>query len=265
MKYRVIYCIIIPYTHTLLRVCAPDPYGFGAPFNMKKKVKVRIYVDFLNYFWGVARAYGLYWVNIEKLFLDLIKTKIPNAEVEQIIIFNAMLKGRLANFQSTYLKALKSQSKNLLIVKGYHKSVRKRGKLVENGKVTKKTGQIQFYEEKKTDVNIGTYIMKDAYEENDKFGIAAIVSNDSDLATPLYFKRKKRQSIFLILPRPTPSKRFPAKKIPRELRILSSPQIRIPFIAKERLKSRPLPNKAGKFNNPGDDKWFKKKSKKYNN
>jgi len=42
---------------------------------------------------------------------------------------------------------------------------------------------VQSFEEKKTDVNIATYLLKDAYEGN--VDVAVVISNDSDLCEPL--------------------------------------------------------------------------------
>ncbi|MCZ0933526.1 MAG: NYN domain-containing protein, partial [Oligoflexia bacterium] len=72
----------------------------------------------------------------------------------------------------------------------------------ENGeyKEGKEIGVISKWEEKESDVNIAVHIVSDAFK--DEFDSGVLVSNDTDLKTPLrYVKENLKKSVGIISPR----------------------------------------------------------------
>ena len=58
---------------------------------------------------------------------------------------------------------------------------------------------ISKWEEKESDVNIATHLMEDGYEN--KYECAVLISNDTDLKTPLLrVKRKLKKTVGIISP-----------------------------------------------------------------
>ena len=75
---------------------------------------------------------------------------------------------------------------------------------VPNGVVA----EIQTMVEKGSDVNLAAHLLNDAWK--DLFDVAAVISNDSDLATPINMvKTDRRKIIFIVCP--------PAQKVARDL------------------------------------------------
>ena len=58
--------------------------------------------------------------------------------------------------------------------------------------------QVTFYEEKGTDVNLASYLLRDAYKN--KFSASLIVSGDADLVTPIRFAHEAGQHIKILIP-----------------------------------------------------------------
>ena len=246
-------------TPTLAGVGAPGPRIWG-PFLKKDKVRIRIYVDFLNYLNGAPKKYEIFWVDLEKLFLTLVKEKIPNAEIERITIFNAMLSGTPAKYQDLYLNASVKHSDKLFIDNGYHKKVSKIGKVDEPGSLWHKLKfSFNTQEEKQTDGNIIAQMVHEAHTESDMFDIAVLVSNDTDLARALKIKQELNQRVILISPTAISTRDNPIK-IPTALGRYVPPEDRILGITKKNLLENLLPDKIYNYKKPGVKSWFIKDS-----
>ena len=76
-----------------------------------------------------------------------------------------------------------------------------------------KTVQVMKSEEKGSDVNIATYLLVDAFD--DDYEAAVVVSNDSDLAEPIRLVRQKfRKKVVILHPcRPGRSRSFELRKV----------------------------------------------------
>lgn len=73
------------------------------------------------------------------------------------------------------------------------------------GDVQLKYAEVVKTEEKGSDVNLATHLMKDAYQND--FEVAVVVSNDSDLQEPIKIVRKDlRKKVGVINPHRHPSR-----------------------------------------------------------
>lgn len=164
-----------------------------------------VYIDGFNLYFGALRATKYRWLNVA----NLCKIMLPKNEVLEIKYFTALVKPRPHDEQQpvrqqAYLRALKT-IKNLSIIYGHflsHKVMMPRaettGKKLEYVKVIKT-------EEKGSDVNIATHLLNDAY--HNKYDIAAIVSNDSDLTEPIRIViRELKKGVGIINPHKHPSR-----------------------------------------------------------
>ena len=103
--------------------------------------------------------------------------------------------------QDIYLRAIKTIS-NVEIIFGKFKKRQIKGFLCsfsERKRLKKEIVEISKWEEKKSDVNIATHIVSDAYKN--KFDCAVLISNDTDLTPPLlHIKQNLKKLVIIISP-----------------------------------------------------------------
>ncbi len=168
---------------------------------MKKTI---VYIDGFNLYYRIK--YTPYkWLNIQKLsqsYLDL-----KQNEIIKIKYFTAKVKRKSFDpsnviRQHIYLRALRTLP-NLEIIFGQFKERQVRGilcDLEDKEKLKKDTVRIKKREEKESDVNIASHIIADAYEN--EYDCAVLMSNDTDLKTPLkYVREKLKKQVGVISPR----------------------------------------------------------------
>ena len=144
-------------------------------------MRLCVYVDGFNLYYGCLKDTPYRWLNLFQLCTFL----FPRDEIVSIKYFTAPIKIRdndtdhdRPNRQQIYLRALRTIS-NLEIIEGTFLSHIVQMKLAHsNGYAT-----VIKSEEKGTDVNIAAHLMNDA--RVGVFEKAVIISNDSDLVTPI--------------------------------------------------------------------------------
>ena len=216
---------------------------------MKKTI---IYIDGFNLYYRLKDT-PYKWLNLKKLSEFYLHPKQNN--IIEIKYFTALVKRNSNNNtniikQNIYLRAIRTIP-NLNIIFGQFKKRHmtglkchyKNGRYIEGSQLV----TISKWEEKESDVNIATYIVADASQ----YDCAVLVSNDTDLKTPLkYVKENLKKSIGIISPR---------REIHKELLDASNFQKRI---SNEALKQCQFPEKMkddkGSFFCP--PKWKKTES-----
>jgi len=163
-------------------------------------MQIRVYIDGCNLFYGRlkstsdkginAKRRKLRWFNPDVLVKQFLP---PNTEIEKIYFYIADIKARYLGDKSPlrqqeYYKALMTLS-NIQIVKGryaQHRTYMSKYPITliahsDGSKI--ETVQVLKTEEKRSDVNIASHIVRDACL--DRFDMAILVSNDSDLLEPM--------------------------------------------------------------------------------
>lgn len=160
-----------------------------------------VYVDGFNLYYGCLKGTPHKWLNLETLFDQL----LPKNQVQHIHYFTARVEARpgdpdVAVRQQTYLRALATLSRvtihygtflsspvraPVLECRPDGKPLRQSGKLVVKRKPTGAVVMewVHKTEEKGSDVNLAAHLLRDALK-----GVspcAVVVSNDSDLLTPI--------------------------------------------------------------------------------
>ncbi|MEA1986399.1 MAG: NYN domain-containing protein [Candidatus Marinimicrobia bacterium] len=139
-----------------------------------KKIRVVAYVDGFNLYFGMRAAnFDKYkWLNIKLLIKNLLHS---NQELKEIKYFTSRISNNpdKEKRQTTYIEALES-----IGIKIYYGHYQK--SIIECRKCGNKWVK---FNEKMTDVNIATQMLKDAY--NDKYNMAMLISGDSDLIPPI--------------------------------------------------------------------------------
>jgi uncharacterized LabA/DUF88 family protein len=149
-------------------------------------MKVNVYIDGFNLYYGCLKNSPYLWLDVNKMCRLL----FPHDEIVKIKYFTAPIKIRddndpdRANRQQIYLRALRTIP-NLEIIEGIFLSHVVTMKLASGKGYT----QVIKSEEKGTDVNIATHLLHDAYKLS--FERAVVISNDSDLVTPIQIVTKE--------------------------------------------------------------------------
>lgn len=145
--------------------------------SAKTSSRCMVYIDGFNLYFGLKSKNWkkYYWLDMELLALNLAKSR----QLIGVKYFTAKVKNLGDNTKSqrqrVYLKALKSHCKNLEIIQGHY---------LLKPRQCRNCGDVWIQaEEKKTDVNIATHLLMDAF--HDEYDTAIIVSADSDLIPPI--------------------------------------------------------------------------------
>lgn len=164
-------------------------------------MKVNVYVDGFNLYYGAVKGTPYRWLNIAALCHWL----LPNDPVHQIKYFTALVHPRPQDpdqriRQQTYLRALETIP-NLSIIYGFF--------LVHEVMMplaAPATGYAKVIktEEKGSDVNLATHLLMDGFHND--YEMAVVISNDSDLLLPIqYVTGTLKKPVGLLNPQKHPS------------------------------------------------------------
>ena len=139
--------------------------------------RVNVYIDGFNFYYGVVRNTPYKWLDFRKLSEGLVRDE---DRVHRIRYFTARVKDDAAASarQNTYMRAL-ATIPGLSIHEGRF--------LTHSVTLPRTDGngmcEVDRTEEKGSDVNLASYLLFDAFDED--FDTALVVSNDSDLVFPV--------------------------------------------------------------------------------
>jgi hypothetical protein len=147
------------------------------------------YVDGFNLYYSALRNTPYKWLDLRALFAML----FPDCRVVAIKYFTAHVSARPDDpdqpvRQQIYLRALKTLPE-VEIVLGTFLSHKRRMLLACPDPSGQRFADVIYTEEKGSDVNLATHLLCDALEG--AFEIAAVLTNDSDLALPVRIAREK--------------------------------------------------------------------------
>lgn len=177
-----------------------------------------VYVDGFNLYYGCLKGTSYKWLNLETLFDQL----LPKNQVQTIHYFTARVEARpgdpeVAVRQAAYLRALATLPR-VEIHYGTFLSSPVRAPVLEcgvDGRPLRNSGKlvvkrkpsgavlmewVHKTEEKGSDVNLAAHLLRDALKKVSP--CAVVVSNDSDLLTPIRMAQSDGQiTVGLIPPR----------------------------------------------------------------
>ena len=139
-----------------------------------------VYIDGLNFYYGAVRGTPYKWLDYQALCARL----LPRDQITKIRYFTARVTGlphdaSAATRQDTYLRALDT----LALVEIHYGRIVTRTRRLPLANPTPgspRTVEVLVTEEKRTDVNLASYLLLDAF--TGACDTAVVVSNDSDLA-----------------------------------------------------------------------------------
>lgn len=148
-------------------------------------MSTNFYIDGFNLYYGSLKIrYPQYkWLDIQALCENL----VPNHQVNRIHYFTALMNNaanddQIELRQQTYLRALATLPK---VEIHYGKFETRKRRMMRWGPAHNETRTVLVSrtEEKRSDVNLATYLLIDACY--DDFDDAVVISNDSDLVEPI--------------------------------------------------------------------------------
>jgi len=160
-------------------------------------LKVNVYVDGFNLYYGALRNKSYRWLDLYALFTKL----LPAYEINRIRYFTAVVKSRPGNphqaqRQLTYIRALEASTPRLTVHRGLFLASQVYARVVNPPPPQQ---LVYKSEEKGSDVNLASFLLVDAFKED--YDIAAVVSNDTDLMTPIELvKGEFGQRVFVFNP-----------------------------------------------------------------
>ena len=151
-------------------------------------MRVYAYIDGFNLYYGCLKGSNQKWLDIDHL-LRLVSKK---AVIDRIYYFTARVSGTADDpgkpqRQSIYFRALNTLG-NVKIVYGHFLShAVLMPETTRQKQLTGRRVRVLKTEEKGSDVNLASYLLRDAYSGH--FDQALVLTNDSDLATPVKMVR----------------------------------------------------------------------------
>ena len=142
---------------------------------------VSVYIDGFNLYYGALKRTPYKWLDLARLAQSL----LPADNIQEIHYFTARVSSRPYNLtaahdQGLYIRALKTIP-NLHIVFG--EFLTHSVPMYLTGVVPAQRVWVDKTEEKGSDVNLASHPLRDAYTK--RFEVAALITNDSDLAEPV--------------------------------------------------------------------------------
>ncbi len=167
-------------------------------------MKTNVYVDGFNLYYGALRNTPYRWLDLARLS----RLMFPAARINRIRYFTARVASRpnhpsQPQHQELYLRAL-GTTPNLTIHFGTFLQSSVRMTLASPPKNGSPSVRVVKSEEKGSDVNLASYLLLDAFDE--EYEQAIVISNDSDLALPVQMVRDRfRLRVGIVSPHQKPS------------------------------------------------------------
>jgi NYN domain len=210
-------------------------------------VRVIVYVDGFNLYYGALRWTAYKWLDLGKLCQKM----VPRDEIVGIKYFTALVKPRpghphTAQSQQIYLRALQTIP-DLSIHLGHFITKPVSRSLVKPPKQGTPFRLVWNTEEKGSDVNLASYLLIDGFRA--RYDMAVVISNDGDLKEPIRFVRYDLKApVGVLNPHPNRSYALSPPNLPRGS--FYKP-IRKGALASSQFPTR-LTDAQGRFRKPSD-------------
>lgn len=158
----------------------PPPLPLGS--------RVVVCIDGFNLYYGALKGSSHKWLDIQRLFTLL----RPHDQITAIRYFTAVSSYGTSQDQLTYLRALETLPL-VTIIQGRYKKKKVKCRITHLACTVPAPDRFFFIpEEKRTDVNIGIFMLDDAYQG--LFDHAILISGDSDLVPAINMVRTRFQN-----------------------------------------------------------------------
>lgn len=168
-------------------------------------MRTNVYIDGFNLYYGAVKRTPYKWLDIDAMCRRL----LPGNEINRIRYFTALTQPRPENphvqvRQQVYLRALRTLP-GLSIHLGTFRQDERMMKVAPPGLGLPAYVKVLKTEEKGSDVNLASYLLLDCF--HDDFDVAVVVSNDTDLITPIEMVANElARPVGLLNPHPKPAR-----------------------------------------------------------
>ena len=167
-----------------------------------------VYVDGFNLYYGAVKGTLFKWLDISKM----VQLLLPKNQVLKIKYFTALVNARPQDpdqplRQQIYIRALRTIP-NLEIIRGHFLSHTVWMALANPIPGQNPYVEVIKTEEKGSDVNIATHLLYDGVKN--AYGVAILISNDSDLVEPIKIVRNELHKAVIIL---NPNLLYPSQEL----------------------------------------------------
>lgn len=168
-----------------------------------------VYVDGFNFYYRAVKGTPFKWLNFMALFKSVLR---PANEIRKIRYFTSMVSGRVDHGallrQQVFLRAL-ATIPELELHRGSFLAHRRGARLatppMQLYRPTPQMVSIVRVEEKGSDVNLATWLVRDGFK--DEYDVGVVVSNDTDLVEPIRIVTKEiGKPVGLICPAERPAR-----------------------------------------------------------
>ena len=169
------------------------------------KPRTSVYIDAFNLYFGALKGTPFRWLDLEALC----RVYLPRNDIVSIKYFTANVSARESDpqqpiRQQAYLRAI-STLPTVSVVYGHYLSHVVSARLANPPTSGSPYVKIIKTEEKGSDVNLATHLLHDAHLN--RFDIAVVVSNDSDLLEPIRLVRQElKKTVGVLNPHKNPSR-----------------------------------------------------------
>lgn len=167
-----------------------------------------VYVDGFNLYYGAVKGTAYKWLDIQKM----VQLILPKNQILKIKYFTALVNARPQDpdqpiRQQMYLRALRTIP-NLEIIRGHFLSHTVWMTLANPSPGQNPYVEVIKTEEKGSDVNIATHLLYDGVKN--AYGVAILISNDSDLVEPINIVKKDLHKAVIVL---NPNLVYPSQEL----------------------------------------------------
>lgn len=175
--------------------------------------RAHVYIDGFNLYYQRLRGTPYKWLNVE----ELAKKLFPSLDVALVKYFTARVKPSVFDpgveqRQDVYLTALRTCGRTEVIEGSYQSHPKRLPRAKDFFAGQMKPVEVIVSEEKGSDVNLASHLLLDACQG--KFDVAAVITNDSDLTTPVKMVTGELgKQVVLVSPLKPKSKRRPNRSL----------------------------------------------------
>lgn len=201
-----------------------------------------VYVDGFNLYYGAVKGTAYKWLDIQKM----VQLILPKNQILKIKYFTALVNARPQDpdqpiRQQMYLRALRTIP-NLEIIRGHFLSHTVWMPLANPSPGQNPYVEVIKTEEKGSDVNIATHLLYDGVKN--AYGVAILISNDSDLVEPINIVKKDLHKAVIVL---NPNLVYPSQELKKSATFVKD--IRQGVLAASQFPNT-LQDKNGTFTKP---------------
>jgi uncharacterized LabA/DUF88 family protein len=161
-------------------------FGERPAVSIGRRPRAIVYVDGFNLYYGSLRNTPYRWLDLVRLC----ELMLPEEEILEVKYFTAIVDSPEGSTrQQIYIGALESRGRVSTYRGHFLSHVKRKRRAAVCMLCGERHARVVVTEEKGTDVNLATHLVYDAC--TDAFDIAAVISNDSDLVTPIRFASEK--------------------------------------------------------------------------